>query len=314
MLVLGIVGVAFAETTAHCLCFSKQEMEDIASTIHNSSGSISPSHTKTSSGAAAPPAAAYNRSLAPQTIDEDPSQLSQTTKSYHTGTSNYQTNNITNNNNNTANNIYQHIYNPNQSITTSQNDTSQTRTSTHTTTLISNASQQYSRRHSTTSHYDEFNEELDISRWFLGIFYAMLTGIFGGSVGFPETYTDGTNAAKAKFLISFACGVAVIFPITLLYQCFMSNEPIQWHWKKTMIPGIASGILWNLGNLCSLYAIDILSYAVAYPIMQSSLVVGVIWGIFVWKEFTDYRVIGTLFFFSLVVVIGCTIITYGVQG
>ena len=139
---------------------------------------------------------------------------------------------------------------------------------------------------------------MDISKWFLCIFYAMLTGIFGGSVGFPSTYTDSTNSG-AKFLISFAVGVAVIFPITLLSNCFLSNEKIQWHFCATFIPGIISGILWNLGNLCSLYAIHAISYAIPYPTMQSSLVVGVIWGIFVWKEFSDATVIGTVFFFAI---------------
>ena len=265
ILIIGVIGVAFSETTAQCLCFSKEELQEKEREKEEKQRLADPLVASTQL------MTHPSQGQAPQGVVIEPAS---NIGSYQNGT--------------------EFSHSGNSSITMTGSNHS-------------------NRKTSVASHYDEFNEEMDISKWFLGIFYAMLTGIFGGSVGFPSTYTDSTNSG-AKFLISFAVGVAVIFPITLLSQCFLSNEKIQWHFRATFLPGIISGILWNLGNLCSLYAINAISYAIAYPIMQSSLVVGVIWGIFVWKEFTDARVIGTIFFFALVVVVGCSVITYGVQG
>jgi hypothetical protein len=47
--------------------------------------------------------------------------------------------------------------------------------------------------------------------------------------------------------------------------------------------------------------------------MQSALIVAAAWGIFVWKEFTDNRVIGLIMLFCLVTIGGCALIALGVK-
>ena len=79
------------------------------------------------------------------------------------------------------------------------------------------------------------------------------------------------------------------------------------------MPGFAAGVVWNAGNTASLYAIKILGYSVAYPIMQSSLVIAAIWGVFVWKEFTNPYVFTFIFLGAGIVMAGCAMITYGVD-
>ena len=69
-----------------------------------------------------------------------------------------------------------------------------------------------------------------------------------------------------------------------------------------------------MGNIASLYAINILGYAVAYPIMQSSLIIAALWGVYVFNEIKSKYVIITLFSFAITVMIGCGLITYGVDG
>eukprot|EP01083_Nonionella_stella_P037147 101271_1 len=147
----------------------------------------------------------------------------------------------------------------------------------------------------------------------LGIFFAVTTGVFGGSVGFPSNWTNETNSGL-KYLISFAVGCCCIIPITLLWALSVSWNKIEWHLGTCLVPGLLAGLVWNIANVASLYAIESLSYGVAYPIMQSSLVVGNLWGIFVWKECVDKRVICMLFVFCFIVMIGCGLITVGVIG
>jgi len=147
----------------------------------------------------------------------------------------------------------------------------------------------------------------------LGIFFAIITGFFGGSVGFPINFVEG-NSKDIKFLISFAVGASIIIPITLIYGFCIKRNKISWHLKKCFIPGFLAGIVWNIGNLASLFAIPALGYNVAYPIMQSALIVGNIWGIFVFKEITNKSTILTILSFALMVIGGCVMLTIGVGG
>ena len=158
----------------------------------------------------------------------------------------------------------------------------------------------------------EYNHENSVSKWFLGIFYSILTGIFGGTVGFPSTYTDDTNK-EIKYMYSFGTGVLVFIPFLFGIICF-SNQKIEWNFKTCFIPGMLSGIIWNAGNLASLYAIKSLGYSVAYPIMQSSLIIASLWGIFIWGEILHKKTIIFLLFCSIIVVIGCALLTLGNDG
>ena len=149
----------------------------------------------------------------------------------------------------------------------------------------------------------------------LGIIFAVLTGLFGGSIGFPSNWTsDEDNNSRLKFLISFAVGCCCIFPITGGWILFVAKDKIEWHLNTCLIPGLFAGLIWNCANVASLYAIQSLGYGVAYPIMQSSLIVANLWGIFVWKEITDKTIICLLFGFCFIVMGGCGLITIGVIG
>jgi len=162
---------------------------------------------------------------------------------------------------------------------------------------------------------DGVSDSETMSNLFLGGFFAVMTGIVGGSVGFPSNWTsDEDNDSRLKFLISFAVGCCCIIPITMIWACFVSEERVKWHWKTCLVPGLLAGLVWNIGNVASLYAIQSIGYGVAYPIMQSSLIVANLWGIFVWKEVTEKRVICLIVTFGLIVMAGCGLITVGIIG
>ena len=161
----------------------------------------------------------------------------------------------------------------------------------------------------------EDSEDSKYGNVVLGIIFAIMTGLFGGSIGFPSNWTsDDDNNSRLKFLVSFAVGCCCIFPITLGWIFFVAKNEIKWHLKTCLIPGLLAGLIWNCANVASLYAIQSLSYGVAYPIMQSSLIVANLWGIFVWKEVTDKKIICVLFAFCFIVMAGCGLITIGVIG
>ena len=166
---------------------------------------------------------------------------------------------------------------------------------------------------------EETMEDNKYGNILIGIIFAVLTGLFGGSVGFPSNWTsEDDNNANIKYLISLAVGCCLIIPITILWIIFVykfqKNYIIEWHLKSCLIPGLLAGLVWNCANVASLYAIQSVGYAVAYPIMQSSLIVANLWGIFVFKEVTDKYVICALFLFCFIVMGGCGLITIGVIG
>merc|ERR1712173_356997 len=98
---------------------------------------------------------------------------------------------------------------------------------------------------------------------------------------------------------------SLILPYTL------ENE-VKWHVKAGLLPGIIGGTLWNGANLSSLYAIDELGYSVAYPIMQSALIVAALWGVFLFKELKGWRVLGVLAVSGILVIGGAILLA--IQG
>merc|ERR1712129_676723 len=140
-------------------------------------------------------------------------------------------------------------------------------------------------------------------------------------IGFPSEFVDAESAG-AKYLISFAVGATLVFPLTAMAHCLCrdgdgdgaEDGAVNWHFGSCFAPGFASGVIWNAGNLASLYAIESLGYSVAYPVMQSSLIVGSALGVFVWKEISDSKVIAFVFAGGLTVLIGCAMIAYGVDA
>merc|ERR1712079_865017 len=125
----------------------------------------------------------------------------------------------------------------------------------------------------------------------IGMLAALGVGFFGGTIGLwtlfkgiPET------ATKLKWLPSFASGVAMAAPLAVV-PILCSKEKVKWAPKIAMLPGIIGGTFWNIANLTSLFAIDVLGYDVAYPIMQAVLVVAALWGVLLFKELKGCRVL-----------------------
>lgn len=133
----------------------------------------------------------------------------------------------------------------------------------------------------------------------LGLIYAALVGIFGGSILVPLKYvSEPEKYGNIGILLSFGTGCLLFGCIvTAGFYAIKEKRVPDFHVKASLLPGVAAGFVWNFGNVCSIYAMsEGLSYGVAYPIMQCALLVSGLWGVLVFKEITGFK--AKLLFFS----------------
>jgi len=156
----------------------------------------------------------------------------------------------------------------------------------------------------------------------LGIVYALLTGVFGGSVNAPSALTKiyGTPLNGIETLPSFGLGAMVVgLLVPLVYFKCVDTTALTLtggiHFKTLWLPGLISGTVWNLGNICSVYANAAISFAVAQPLMQCALLISGILGIFVFKEIKGVKRIVTFFAFAGVLLGGAVLLAlFGPKG
>lgn len=153
-----------------------------------------------------------------------------------------------------------------------------------------------------------------------GLWCAVVVGLAGGSILVPLSYVKDPRLGGIGFLPSFGFG------------CILSGSVISaGYWYRTLRhkadvdyftsapTGILAGVLWNMGNACSILAMDAkvggLSYGVAYPLMQCALFVSGLWGIFIFREVQGHKAVGTFFAAAAVLLGGASILgVYGPQA
>jgi glucose uptake protein GlcU len=128
----------------------------------------------------------------------------------------------------------------------------------------------------------------------LGLVSAATVGLFGGSILVPFKFVPKDKAGLANIL-SFGigavlCGFVVSSAYWFLIKCERKFPPLT---CVSMLSGILSGILWNIGNVCNTIAQNDpydLPYGISYPILQCALVFGGLWGIYIFREITGLAV------------------------
>lgn len=115
-----------------------------------------------------------------------------------------------------------------------------------------------------------------------GIAAAVLAGVLGGLVLIPMKFSA---VQGLDYLPSMGLGVAAAMPCPLLLH---SVVPVglagRAQHRAAALPGFVSGVIWNVGNGCSMVAVQMVGLAVAYPIMQAGLFVAAVWGILLFNE------------------------------
>eukprot|EP00937_MAST-01D_sp_MAST-1D-sp2_P005414 g5414.t1 len=140
-------------------------------------------------------------------------------------------------------------------------------------------------------------------RTVLGMCAAALVGLFGGSILVPMHYVP-ESATGLAFVPSFGVGVLLASPLALGAGIWLRAQacgaPVRdvmprLYLRETLPAGLASGLVWNASNVCSIAAIPSLGYSVAYPILQCALLFSAVWGVVAFREIRGVPAITTLF-------------------
>ena len=154
----------------------------------------------------------------------------------------------------------------------------------------------------------------------VGCASAALVGLFGGSILVPMHYVPD-SAAGVAFVPSFGVGTFVASPILVALFLTMQQQQQQQRWclpplhlQEALPAGLFSGFLWNVSNVCSIYAIPRIGYSLACPLLQCALLFGALWGVFVFGEIKGGRAIAVLFFSGLVLLSGAVCLGLAATG
>ena len=155
----------------------------------------------------------------------------------------------------------------------------------------------------------------------LGILAAMIfTGIYGGSIMAPMKWAP-EDAKGLGYLISFGIGASVVtmtlWIIRFLYASHRHQSFVKgyhalpsFHLRKMWLHGGTAGLLWSIGNFFSIIAIDYLGEGVGYSLVQSSILVSGLWGIFYFKEITGAKTIAKWFASAALTLCGIILLSY----
>ena len=154
----------------------------------------------------------------------------------------------------------------------------------------------------------------------LGILSAMFTGTYGGSIMAPMKFAP-PEAEGLEFLISFAIG-AVLVNLTLwiirflyLYRrhgtCSRAYQALPcFHLRKMWFYGGICGTVWSIGNFFSILSVEFLGEGVGYSVVQASMLVSGLWGIFYFHEVQGAVTITKWFLSAGVTVLGILLLSY----
>lgn len=135
----------------------------------------------------------------------------------------------------------------------------------------------------------------------MGLAAAIFNGIWGGSVLVPMHYAPD-DVGGVGYVISFAIGASIVTLLLWIARFFFilfrlnndNNNNRSYseayaslpslHLKIMWLPGSISGILWSIGNLCSMVSVQYLGEGVGYSVTQSSMLVSGLWGMFYFRE------------------------------
>ena len=113
----------------------------------------------------------------------------------------------------------------------------------------------------------------------LGILASLLAGSLFGSYFVPIKLG---NLKPEDTLFPMSLGV-VLFGIGFF---FMKRIKFK---KEAIFNSVLSGVVWNIGNLFSFFAVALIGLAKAFPMTQGAVLVAVCWGLFYFKESSELK-------------------------
>jgi glucose uptake protein GlcU len=83
-----------------------------------------------------------------------------------------------------------------------------------------------------------------------GILAAVAAGLIGGLLLAPMKFASVQGLA---FLPSMAVGILIAAPLSLVMQRVVpTGQAEEAQWRAAVRPGVLAGIVWNIGNACSM--------------------------------------------------------------
>ena len=171
-----------------------------------------------------------------------------------------------------------------------------------------------------------FDGRVMMSRRQLGLLGAVINGTWGGTSLIPMHYAKAKGFGGASYVISFACGSAIVLVVVWLLRYLFNMHRSSWshrdayaalppfHLREMWLPGFLSGTLYSIGNFASIIATTHLGQGVGYSVCQSSMLVSGIWGIYWFGEVKGAAAIGKWFAAASVTLIGILWLSYEHKG
>jgi len=143
----------------------------------------------------------------------------------------------------------------------------------------------------------------------MGGVFCVVVGLLNGSLMVPFKYLADdlpANDPPIAYLGSFAVGVLVTTPIFFVfYFYFPIRKAPEWHFRSAFIPGVVTGALWGIGNICATYATQYLGDTVGFPLTQTCIIFNGLWGILFYGEIKGKAKIG-MFALCCVIIVGAS--------
>lgn len=129
---------------------------------------------------------------------------------------------------------------------------------------------------------------IETQKYFTGVTCAIMSGVIGGSVLVPLHYVPHKEKGLG-FLPSFSLAALLCAPVILLLYLLnpfgRQKEFPNTYFTETFGLSMMSGVIWSIGNICAIGAIDRLGYGIALPLIQLSVIVAALWGLLCFREF-----------------------------
>jgi len=151
----------------------------------------------------------------------------------------------------------------------------------------------------------------------LGCGCAVTVGLMNGTLMVPVTFFQSGSAALGipgykgdllspiAFLPSLSIGILCMqVPIFLIYFARDICKGHQPKFQASIVaaPGLVTGAYWAMGNFASMFAATYLGQTIGFPLTQTCIIIGGLWGIFYYGEI-EGRLPLTMFAVSVALII-----------
>ncbi|EMS16301.1 transmembrane protein, putative [Entamoeba histolytica HM-3:IMSS] len=126
----------------------------------------------------------------------------------------------------------------------------------------------------------------------VGVICSLIAGILFGSAFNPSKYLQDNRLSSPNgvdYVFSHFVGIFLASTLYfIIYIIIFRNKPFIF--KQTILPGIISGAMWGIAQVCWFIANSNLPYVVSYPLICAGPgLLSALWGIVVFKEIRGWK-------------------------